>query len=157
MTNRSNTDAKAKNGKSASADTSNNSNDAAESIADQTAAGKAATQAAPDPADRTTIIRRLNDAYRQTFIGGQVMVTNGTDALDDADKIALFDAIKNFEDFTPDNDPYGEHDFGSLTFKGGKYFWKIDCYDSDLLGHSPDAADPSVTQRVLTIMMAEEY
>jgi hypothetical protein len=33
----------------------------------------------------------------------------------------------------------------------------IDYYDRELSMHSPDPADPSITQRVITIMLAEEY
>ena len=36
-------------------------------------------------------------------------------------------------------------------------FFKIDYYDRALSGHSPDPADPAVTQRVITIMLATEY
>jgi hypothetical protein len=55
------------------------------------------------------------------------------------------------------NDPYGEHDFGALTVEDRKIFFKIDYYDRALAGGSPDPADPRVTTRVLTIMLAEEY
>lgn len=106
---------------------------------------------------QTDHIRALNDAFRQSFVGGRVMVTSGTGTLGDADRLALFAAVKSFDAFTPDNDPYGEHDFGSVEIAGSTFYWKLDCYDLHCIGHSPDPTDPSVTTRVLTIMRAEEY
>jgi hypothetical protein len=44
-----------------------------------------------------------------------------------------------------------------LTIDGRRIIFKIDYYDRDLQFHSPDASDPAVTERVLTIMLAEEY
>ena len=35
--------------------------------------------------------------------------------------------------------------------------FKIDYYDQNLSMHSPDPADPAITQRVITIMLAEDY
>ena len=102
-------------------------------------------------------IRTLNDSFRRTFFGGQVLITNGTNELSDLAKQALLAAIKAYDAFTPDNDPHGEHDFGSLSFQGETFFWKIDYYDQQMLYHSPDPTNPSVTRRVLTIMKAEEY
>ena len=70
---------------------------------------------------------------------------------------ALVVAVRDFKDFTPDNDPHGEHDFGAVEHDGVRYFWKIDAYDRSLTFASQDPADPSVTTRVLTIMRADEY
>jgi uncharacterized protein DUF3768 len=42
-------------------------------------------------------------------------------------------------------------------FAAATIFFKIDYYDKPLAGHSPDPADSSVTERVITIMLAEEY
>jgi hypothetical protein len=65
--------------------------------------------------------------------------------------------VQKFDSFSADNDPYGEHDFGSLRFAGQTVFWKFDYYDVDLQMASPDAADPTVTIRMLTIMLGDEY
>ena len=65
--------------------------------------------------------------------------------------------MSQFSEFTPDNDPHGEHDFGSFTLVGREFFWKIDYHDRDMIHGSQDPADPEKTTRVLTIMLASEY
>jgi len=65
--------------------------------------------------------------------------------------------VRGGSTFTDSNDPHGEHDFGSFEHEGELVFWKFDYYDLDMNLHSPDAADPAVTCRVLTIMLAQEY
>ena len=62
-----------------------------------------------------------------------------------------------FSAFTPENDPHGEHDFGSFALAGRKLFFKIDYFDATMQFGSEDPADPAKTTRVLTIMLAEEY
>ena len=106
---------------------------------------------------RSQTIQRLNDALRQTFAGGRVMMTDGINALPDDVKAKVLSAVRSFSDFTEDNDPHKEHDFGSLEVNGEKFFWKIDYYDKSMEYGSEDPADPAVTTRVLTIMLASEY
>jgi hypothetical protein len=107
---------------------------------------------------RTARIAELNDLLRETFLTGQVVLTEGISNLPDDVREAVLTNVRAFSAFNEDNDPYGEHDFGAIDIAGaGKVFWKIDAYDRDYRYHSPDPADPKVTCRVLTIMLAEEY
>jgi Protein of unknown function (DUF3768) len=102
-------------------------------------------------------IAELNDAFRRSFTGGQVFVTPGISELPDWAQDGIVKLVRAFDAFGPDNDPYGEHDFGSFRYANRSIFWKIDCYDSKLEWGSPNPADPAVTRRVLTILLAEEY
>lgn len=108
-------------------------------------------------ADRTAKIRELNDRLRATHRGGQMFATDGICSLGSGTVPLILKGVAEFDDFTRDNDPYGEHDFGALTVIGHRISWKIDYYDRELKYGSPDPADPSVTTRVLTIMLASEY
>ena len=65
--------------------------------------------------------------------------------------------VRNYNDFSNDNDPYGEHDFGDFIHESIKYFWKIDYYNLNYSGLSEDISNPELTNRVLTIFLAEEY
>lgn len=100
-------------------------------------------------------VRELNDAARQTLSACRVMITRGVMALDCTD--AVLAAVRSYNTFNSDNDPYREHDFGSFTVAGERLFWKFDYYDSDMEMASLDPADDTITVRVLTIMLADEY
>ena len=76
-------------------------------------------------------IRELNDKFRKTFIGGQVLITNGIDSLEPTLKARVLQKVREFNDFDYKNDPYNEHDFGSLEVDNVQVFWKIDYYDHD--------------------------
>ena len=104
-----------------------------------------------------TDIATLNDNFRKSFIGGQVLLTAGIAAMSSEDKSNIVSLVQNFNTFTPDNDPYGEHDFFSIDYKGNKIFAKIDYYDLNNQYMSENPANPDITNRVLTIMLAEEY
>ncbi len=102
-------------------------------------------------------IAELNDHLRKTGTGGKLMITAGVAAKGRDFVTKALTAVREFDSFTPDNDPWKEHDFGSIKLDGHKIFWKIDCYDKEMEYHSPDPAEPALTTRVLTIMLAEEY
>lgn len=102
-------------------------------------------------------IAALNDRARQRLDPCRWVLTQGVLACDPITVAELLIAVEDFDAFTPNNDPYGEHDFGVIKLHGNTFFWKFDCYDVDLLMHSPDSSDPTVTTRVLTVMLADEY
>ena len=103
-------------------------------------------------------IRALNDQLRTTFFyGGHVCETPGIRSLPEADQSAIREKIQTFSDFTKDNDPYAEHDFGKVEHNGHLVFWKIDYYDLDFNKGTEDPSDPMKTGRLLTIKLAEEY
>ena len=103
-------------------------------------------------------IAQLNDEFRKAAgQGGHVYMTQGIQALPPEDRFQVLNLVKTFNDFLEGNDPYGEHDFGALDFKGERIFWKIDYYDKSMERGSEDPADPEVTERVMTVMLAREY
>ena len=108
---------------------------------------------------KTEQIRTLNHRLRQnlgTGIGTAV-ITIGVAALGNEAVERIVKTIAVYDDFCHENDPYEEHDFGALEVDGHTIFFKIDYYDPTLTYHSDDPADPTITHRVITIMLAEEY
>lgn len=117
---------------------------------------------------KTKAIRELNDELRKAVpnisdVPGRIVITSGIQALTGTDAEPgkhlpkLFDLTRSFDEFTDDNDPYGEHDFGALDFEGVRVFWKIDYYAPDMMHGAADPTDLEACIRVLTIMLAEEY
>jgi Protein of unknown function (DUF3768) len=102
-------------------------------------------------------IRALNDAFRRSFVGGTVVVTAGFESLSSDSRRLILARTRAFDNFNEDNDPHGEHDFGLIEDGDVRCIWKVDYYDTDMELMSPDPADASVTTRVLTVMLADEY
>lgn len=110
---------------------------------------------------------------RRWGVACTVVATVGFRSLSDADQSRVRELIETFDAFTEDNDPHGERDFGCVYQLGNgrwtterprvrederaRVFWKLDYYDRELRFASEDAADPAITRRVLTIMLADEY
>ncbi|RWO88613.1 MAG: DUF3768 domain-containing protein [Mesorhizobium sp.] len=101
--------------------------------------------------------RLLNDDLRIRRLGGTIVITTGISALGPSAIRDIISAITAFDGFTPENDPYGEHDCAVMTVSGINIIWKIDYYDLSRRYHSPDPSDRNVTSRVMTIMRADEY
>jgi hypothetical protein len=113
-------------------------------------------------------IARLNDALRANITSpgaNRVVMTAGVAALiGDTSLFAgfhkhatLLRLVRDFDGFTPANDPHREHDLGKFEFEDTRCLWKIDYYDTTLTGGSENAADPRVTVRVLTILRGDEW
>jgi hypothetical protein len=119
-------------------------------------------------------IARLNDLARRAMgVACTAVATVGFRSLSASDQSRVRELIETYDAFDEDNDPHGERDFGCVYQLGDgqwtterprlrgdereRVFWKIDCYDRDLQFGSEDAANPAITRRVLTIMLADEY
>lgn len=109
------------------------------------------------PAAQPEKVRALNDAFRTAGPDGHWIITSGVQAFGGLKVALIVNLVRIYDRFTPDNDPYGEHDFGSLDLGAAKLFWKIDYYDRSMEGGSENPANPEVTTRVMTIMRADEY
>ena len=101
------------------------------------------------------IIRIINDQARQSLSGCKVMITQGIQQLGRLDEILM--AVRQFKNFNSDNDPHGEHDFGKIELFDETILWKFDYYDIHLKYGSADPSNLTITTRVLTIMLANEY
>ena len=96
-------------------------------------------------------IAEVNDALRRG--AANTVITSGVLVL--VDVLGLMKRVCEYDELTKDNDPYGEHDFGSFDWHGEKIFWKIDYYDASMrYGGDPLSSD---CRRVMTVMLASEY
>ena len=107
-------------------------------------------------------IAAQNDRFRASLgrdpgVPGRIVLTAGVEVRGPAFVESAIQAVQRFQDFTEDNDPHGERDFGVFEIEDEKLFWKIDLYDLAYRYGSETPADPARTRRVLTLMLAHEY
>lgn len=104
-------------------------------------------------------IRELNDIFRTQSRGnGMVLITCGVQAEGQEFVAAAVEAVRAFNTFSEENDPWGEHDFGAVELDTQKVFFKFDYFADDSLSvASQNPANEGMTYRVLTVMLASEY
>ena len=108
-------------------------------------------------AARAAEIAARNDALRHDRLDGHVVMTAAVTATRPDTLASAILAMRRFDDFTPENDPYWEHDFGAFEHAGERFFFKIDTYaDASLTCGAEDPLAPGVV-RVLTLMLASDY
>ena len=134
----------------------------------------AATESSAAAREQTARIARLNDLARRAMgVACTAVATVGFRSLPEAHQSQVRELIETYDAFDEDNDPHGERDFGcvyqlidgrwtterprSRDDERERVFWKFDYYDRDLRNGSEDVANPTITRRVLTIMLADEY
>ncbi|PTD15876.1 DUF3768 domain-containing protein [Sphingomonas fennica] len=112
----------------------------------------------------TERIARLNDRCRQGLDpSARIMVTRnclarlsgeGEGIAEVLAQAELLAAVRRYA-FKPGDGP--ERDFGAFDLQDQRILFKIDYYDMALEFGSEDPADASITRRVLTVMLAEDY
>ena len=104
-------------------------------------------------------IEQLNDAFRAAlpFGGrGRAVMTRAVAALPPEQLARVLDTVRRFAAFTPDNDPWGEHDCATFVVDGERFLFKFDYYDSAACEGGAESGG-SECYRVLTIMTAADY
>lgn len=91
-----------------------------------------------------------NDEIRQKGLFGPahktpLIMTPGVSELGRVAIDQLVVKLMQFDDWGSGNDPYGDRDFGTLTWEGRKVFFKIE----------RDEVDPD--ERIITLLTPSEY
>ncbi|MFQ8433155.1 DUF3768 domain-containing protein [Amaricoccus sp. W119] len=112
------------------------------------------------------VIAEQNDRFRMSWgadgtVPGRIAMTSGIAALGAVAIPRLVAAVRAFAEFSEDNDPWGQRDFGIVSVEQWgetiRVYWKLDLYDADYTFGSDTPEDPERTRRVLTLLLPEEY
>ena len=90
-----------------------------------------------------------NDNFRKHLSQGTLVLTQGIRSNTKEDLEAIITKVRTFDSVAAQ--------FGAFDHKGKRIFWKIDYYNQEFLYLSPDVSNPKVTNKVMTVMYAEEY
>ena len=114
--------------------------------------------------ERSERIAALNDELRQHPTHralGLITMTSGVAALGPGFWVKVANKLASLEpkDFDKGNNPYGERDFAPIEVDGEKLFFKIDYFEkgSEYMAGAETPENPETTDRVLTVMLTDEY
>jgi hypothetical protein len=100
-------------------------------------------------------IRDKNDFLRKSLpnlpLPHKVVFAEGASGHHPVVLYEVIEKIRDFKDFTEEDDPYKEHDFGTVEAGGTEFFWKIDYTDEAYENFKTDGI------RIFTIMEASEW
>lgn len=100
---------------------------------------------------------RMNDGFRSAFLEIFWYFSENIKKLPTSVIDEIINRVRKFDDFKPDDDPFGERDFGQFTLEGiGEVTWCICHYDLTLNHFSEDMYDPNVTLPIMKIMFESE-
>ena len=106
-------------------------------------------------------IAQQNDAFRRMPVMhpsvGRWVMTAAICAEGETFCDEVIAAVRDFDAFTEEMDPYGEHAMGRVEVQGKAVWWKIDLYDRNYEYGSPSPAEITETRRVLTILFPSDY
>ena len=102
-------------------------------------------------------IRALKDDLRQHLIGGGAVITPGIAPLAEKPSTGLSKQSLGMMASVTATTRTENMTLGHSKPKGKRSFSRCDYYDKALAAHSPDPANSSVSERVITIMLAQEY
>lgn len=105
-------------------------------------------------------IAKQNDAFRRSeddTIKGQWVLTRAVFEEGRDFMAACIQAVRVFDAFTEDMDPYGDHTLGAFNVEGKTVWFKIDLYDETYKYGAADPLDLNRTRRVLTILFPSDY
>ena len=111
--------------------------------------------------ERAAKIAALNDELRKNPTNrhlGFITMTPGVAALPWVNVLAKLASLGP-EDFPAGDDPYRERDFAAFEINDEKLYFKIDYFEkgSNLTAGAEHPENPETTERVLTVMLREEY
>ena len=107
--------------------------------------------------ENTEKIAALNDMFRQSQLTGKVELSVGIRSLDPNTREGILYGVKNYNAFAPQGDSQKERDFGAFECGEHNIFWLIDCYDEDGYVMFDNPTDIDRSNRVLRVMLVEEY